>query len=444
MVLAPRELHVSHSLRKRLRQRDYQRHGRHARSRASCDECAAPRADDSRHMAAARHAPRLSGAASCRPRAFDRGVDGRRAGRRHLRRGARPDVLRRVDVLAAHRRLQDRDGPSGRAARSLGLPADRLPDGNRASAVAWRGGDFAPTVRPRWRAGHEPAVGAGRDLAVRSHEPAPADRDLRGREPAEPETAILLYDQSVADPKVREGVHTASRSDERTENPRLWRVLLHNDDYTTQEFVVWVLETVFHKPQAEAFAIMMHVHQSGLGIAGIYTRDVAETKVNATQAAGRAARIPAARDDGARACRSSAHEPHPRSVCARNAGKHPPRVPPGRRSPPRPRRPRAPAVRADRGSAGAPAADDAAASISPQLGRDLDEVLEQVVLAGARARRPSSPNRPSASTASSSARSSTRPRPARSRSTAARCSCSCCRKTTATRRTSFASRASIG
>ena len=63
----------------------------------------------------------------------------------------------------------------------------------------------------------------------------------------------------------------------------MWRVLLHNDDYTTQEFVVWVLETVFHKAPAEAFSIMMRVHQSGLGIAGIYTRDVAETKVNATK-----------------------------------------------------------------------------------------------------------------------------------------------------------------
>ena len=63
----------------------------------------------------------------------------------------------------------------------------------------------------------------------------------------------------------------------------MWRVLLHNDDYTTQEFVVWVLESVFQKPRAEAVAIMMSVHQSGLGVAGVFTHDVAETKVKATK-----------------------------------------------------------------------------------------------------------------------------------------------------------------
>ena len=80
-----------------------------------------------------------------------------------------------------------------------------------------------------------------------------------------------------------ESVLTESRTQEKVQQPPMWRVLLHNDDYTTQEFVVWILETVFNKPQAEAFAIMMRVHQSGLGIAGIYTRDVAETKVKATR-----------------------------------------------------------------------------------------------------------------------------------------------------------------
>jgi ATP-dependent Clp protease adaptor protein ClpS len=84
-------------------------------------------------------------------------------------------------------------------------------------------------------------------------------------------------------PAERESVLTESRTREKVTPPKLWRVLLHNDDYTTQDFVVLVLESIFHKPRAEAFAIMMHVHLSGLGLAGIYTRDVAETKVTATK-----------------------------------------------------------------------------------------------------------------------------------------------------------------
>ena len=74
-----------------------------------------------------------------------------------------------------------------------------------------------------------------------------------------------------------------THSEQRLQRPRLWRVLLHNDDYTTQDFVVWVLESIFHKPRAEAFAIMMSVHRSGLGVAGIFTHDVADTKVKATE-----------------------------------------------------------------------------------------------------------------------------------------------------------------
>ena len=81
----------------------------------------------------------------------------------------------------------------------------------------------------------------------------------------------------------RESILTESRNEEKLERPRMWRVLLHNDDYTTQEFVVFVLETVFRKGRAEAFTIMMSVHRSGLGVAGVYTHDVAETKLKTTQ-----------------------------------------------------------------------------------------------------------------------------------------------------------------
>lgn len=61
--------------------------------------------------------------------------------------------------------------------------------------------------------------------------------------------------------------------------PRRYKVIFHNDDYTTQEFVTLVLIQFFHKSEAEATHIMLKVHRTGSGVAGVYTRDVAETKV---------------------------------------------------------------------------------------------------------------------------------------------------------------------
>jgi ATP-dependent Clp protease adaptor protein ClpS len=84
-------------------------------------------------------------------------------------------------------------------------------------------------------------------------------------------------------PDLGESTLAESRTDQEVQKPRMWRVLLHNDDYTTQDFVVWVLETVFHKPTAEAFDIMLSVHRSGMGVAGVYTHDVAETKLKTTR-----------------------------------------------------------------------------------------------------------------------------------------------------------------
>ena len=84
-------------------------------------------------------------------------------------------------------------------------------------------------------------------------------------------------------PGADESILTESRNEQKLERPRMWRVLLHNDDYTTQDFVVWVLEGIFHKPRGEAFAIMMSVHRSGVGVAGVYTHDVSETKLKATR-----------------------------------------------------------------------------------------------------------------------------------------------------------------
>ena len=60
--------------------------------------------------------------------------------------------------------------------------------------------------------------------------------------------------------------------------PPLYKVLLHNDDFTTMEFVVYVLQTVFQRSESDAIHIMLKVHQEGVGVAGIYTYEVAETK----------------------------------------------------------------------------------------------------------------------------------------------------------------------
>jgi len=66
---------------------------------------------------------------------------------------------------------------------------------------------------------------------------------------------------------------------DQTKEPELYKVVLHNDDYTTMDFVVHVLESVFMKTPAEAFRVMMQVHTQGQGLCGLYPYDIAETKV---------------------------------------------------------------------------------------------------------------------------------------------------------------------
>jgi len=70
-----------------------------------------------------------------------------------------------------------------------------------------------------------------------------------------------------------------TRARPKTQKPQQYKVLLLNDDYTPMEFVVLVLEEVFKKSREDAYTIMLHVHQKGVGVCGVYTFEVAETKV---------------------------------------------------------------------------------------------------------------------------------------------------------------------
>jgi len=75
------------------------------------------------------------------------------------------------------------------------------------------------------------------------------------------------------------GTRVVTRTRPKTKKPSLYKVLLLNDDYTPMEFVVHILERFFNKNRDEAVQIMLHVHRHGVGICGVYTYEVAETKV---------------------------------------------------------------------------------------------------------------------------------------------------------------------
>ena len=75
-----------------------------------------------------------------------------------------------------------------------------------------------------------------------------------------------------------------AESREKVEEPPLFKVLLHNDDYTTMDFVVYVLESIFNMSEETAIQVMLNVHVRGVGVAGIYTYEIAEMKVEKTTA----------------------------------------------------------------------------------------------------------------------------------------------------------------
>ena len=93
-----------------------------------------------------------------------------------------------------------------------------------------------------------------------------------------------LHGMRMGDDDKRKGdddptIGVVVKSRPKTKKPSMYKVLMLNDDYTPMEFVVHILESFFHKNREEATRVMLHVHQRGVGICGVYTYEVAETKV---------------------------------------------------------------------------------------------------------------------------------------------------------------------
>ncbi|HVR38520.1 MAG TPA: ATP-dependent Clp protease adapter ClpS [Thermoanaerobaculia bacterium] len=94
----------------------------------------------------------------------------------------------------------------------------------------------------------------------------------------------------MPDPRYEESA--VAEAEEKVQEPPLFKVLLHNDDYTTMDFVVMILESIFNMPEEQAVQVMLNVHLSGAGVAGIYTFEVAEMKVEKTTSLAREHEFP--------------------------------------------------------------------------------------------------------------------------------------------------------
>lgn len=93
-------------------------------------------------------------------------------------------------------------------------------------------------------------------------------------------------------PEIEDNTDVLTESESKLEKPKLYKVLLHNDDFTTMEFVVYILNTVFMRSEAESFAIMFKVHNEGVGVAGVYPYEVATMKAEKAMNMARAHEYP--------------------------------------------------------------------------------------------------------------------------------------------------------
>ncbi|MBV38714.1 MAG: ATP-dependent Clp protease adapter ClpS [Rhodospirillaceae bacterium] len=120
------------------------------------------------------------------------------------------------------------------------------------------------------RSGHDWTAGSGTDVGVGRGATYGAEPRLAGRG---------QNDDRNGGGSVGGGTDVVTKTSPKTKKPSMYRVLLLNDDYTPMEFVVHVLERYFNKDQQEATQIMLHVHQKGIGVCGIFPFEIAETKV---------------------------------------------------------------------------------------------------------------------------------------------------------------------